>query len=98
MSKTIQPGVMAILTNDKGVVVAHAATFDGNRPGGFKLLEAQKHYARERLANEFIRKWTTEDIAEVMRGYDAEQIIENLCRRKGYRVELLPIGHDEAQP
>lgn len=96
MGDTLAPqGVVAILTAPDGdVVVAHH--FGWGRPGGFTLLEAQKHYAREALARETIRQHCSYAMAEIIDTYRAEQIMNDLVTRKGYRISYHHIGHDDA--
>lgn len=88
-------GVVAILTAPDGdTVVAHH--FGRSKPGGFTLLEAQKHYAREALARGTIREHCSYAVAEMIDTYRAEQIMGDLVNRKGYRISYHYIGHDDA--
>ncbi|WP_149313575.1 hypothetical protein [Methylobacterium sp. P1-11] len=87
-------GVVAILTRGNGEVMATAADFDPKSPGYGTVDSAQKGRARQALANTFVREWCGADIAEVMRGYDAEQLVDALCQRKGYQVTMIAAGGD----
>lgn len=89
-------GVVAILTRGDGHVVASASDFETSGYGGHTLAEAQSIRARNALANEAMRRMCNSDVAEVMRGYDASQLVQALCRSKGYRVTTEEIGHEEA--
>lgn len=92
---SVPSGVVAILTRSDGHVVATAPDFDRSHPGGFSLREAQTARARRALANETVRTLCSLDIADVMRGYEAERLIEELVRVKGYRVTVMPLGPEE---
>lgn len=85
-------GMVAILTRGDGTVMATAADFDPKSPGYGTLDSAQKRRARQALANTFVREWCGVDIAEVMAGYDAEQLVDTLCQKKGYRVTVIAAG------
>lgn len=88
-------GVVAILTRADGHVVTTAPDFDHSRPGGFSLREAQTARARRALANQTVRALCSEDIADVIHGYEAERILDGLVRVKGYRVTVTPVGPEE---
>lgn len=89
-------GAVAILTRGDGVVMASASDFETTNYGGHTLTETQSMRARDLLANEMMRRLCHADIAEVTRGYDARQLMDALCRQKGYRVSVELIGHEEA--
>jgi len=84
-------GMVAILTRSDGTVMASAADFDPKSPGYSTVEDAQKSRARLALANAFVREWCGADIADVMRGYDAEHLVGDLCQKKGYRVTVLAV-------
>lgn len=85
-------GMAAILTRSDGSVVASAIDCGQFRPGGFSVEAAQKQRVRLALANATVRTLCADDVAEVMRGYDAEQLMQSLVDKKGYRVTVLPVG------
>lgn len=43
-------GCVLVFTDEHGHIVAHAADFERSAPGGFTLLEGQRHRARRALA------------------------------------------------
>ena len=89
-------GVVAVLVAPDGVVMADVSYFGRDRPGGFSLLEAQKHYAGDALANEVVRKFCADFIFQAMRGYDCQQLLERLrSKERGFRVEYVKVGHEE---
>lgn len=96
MTDTPTPqGVVAILTAPDGdVVVAHH--FGRSKPGGFTLLEAQKHHAREALAREVLRQHCSDAVAGAIDTYRAKLIMGCLTSQKGYRVSYHYIGYDDA--
>lgn len=92
MTEAAPTGMAAILTRSDGSVIASAIDCGRSRPGGFSIEAAQKQRVRLALANATVRALCSEDVAEVMRGYDAEQLLQSLVNQKGYRVTVLPVG------
>jgi hypothetical protein len=89
-------GIVAIMIAPDGKAMADVSYFGRDRPGGFSLLEAQRHYARDALANEVVRKFCADFIFQAMRGYDCQQLLDRLCAKdRGFRVEYVKIGHEE---
>lgn len=89
-------GIVAILIAANGRAMADVSYFGLDRPGGFSLLEAQKHYARDALANEVVHKFCAEFIFQAMRGYDCQQLLDRLCAKdRGFQIEYVKIGHEE---
>lgn len=89
------PGVVMVLVNADGREVASAAYFGRNCPGGFRLLEAQKHYCRERLATETVARLCAFDVRDVMGSYDAEALVRKLCDQKKYQLHTIIVGHPD---
>jgi hypothetical protein len=87
-------GVVAVMVGPDGREVCSVSHFGLDKPGGFELLEAQKHYAKVFLNGAVIRAMCSDDIAAVVRDYDAEQIVRALCEKKGYKVHMISIGHE----
>jgi hypothetical protein len=90
---TIQ-GVVAVLTDEQGRVAATAADFEHQGYGGFSLQEAQTVRVEDRVAIAFIRAYASECILKVTSSYDAKRMVDNLCRDHGWRLTIMPIGHD----
>ena len=87
-------GVVAIMVGPDGRAVCSVSHFGLDKPGGFKLLEAQEHYARTFLNHAVMRAMVSDDIAAVIQDYDANQIIRDLCEKKGYKVHIISVGHE----
>lgn len=90
--ETVPSGMAAILTRSDGSVIASVIDCGRSRPGGYSVEQAQTQRARTALANAAIRALCVPDVAEVMRGYDAEQLVQSLVDQKGYRITTLPVG------
>lgn len=88
-------GVVAILLNDEGRTIASVTDFDTQSYGGFKLVDAQRHRVRTRLANEMVLQMSIPDFAKAMRGYDAERLMDQLVSQHGYRISVVEIGWNE---
>lgn len=93
MSETPK-GVVAIITDPQGRVMASHADFALNRPGGFSLQDAQQQRAGEGVRRQLIKCTCAEYIAAQLGEYDCRKIVDGL-RRDGWRVEYVTIGHDE---
>ena len=52
------------------------------------------YHAYPVLNGAVIRAMCSDDIAAVVRDYDAEQIVRALCEKKGYKVHMISIGHE----
>lgn len=85
-------GVVCLLIAPDGRVVAHTADFHPDRPGGFTVTQAQRSRARLRLSSQAFYAMSNHDLARACDPYHAEQIIEALCRKAGYRVETIEVG------
>jgi hypothetical protein len=94
MTALAPKGIGAILTRGDGEVLCHSFDFELASYGGFKLWEAQRIRARNGCCRKFIQQWTYGDVASVLETYDAEKIVDSLCRDKGYRMTFVSIGHE----
>ena len=88
-------GVVSLFIGPDGRVVAHAADFHPDRPGGYTEQEAQQHRAREALHRNVLRAMCNWDLADAMSAYTCDGIIRDLCESKSYRIEHVAIGHDD---
>ena len=79
-------GTVAVVTNGSGRVIVSLADFGQNRPGGFKVQEAQKARLRDAVAMEVIRATCAEDIYRVITAMEARGIFCSLCEYKGWCV------------
>jgi len=86
-------GVLAIMTSPDGRVIATAADFERQAPGGYKLWEAQYHRAREQVKWATVRAYCSNVVVEAIGSYLSTQIADELCR-KGHRITTKAIGWD----
>jgi hypothetical protein len=87
-------GIGAVLTNDGGVVVAHAFDFERQGYGGFKLWEAQRLRVKRSVVRQFIEHYTYGDMPAAIDEYAGEQIVSNLRNKGKLRLTFFAIGHD----
>lgn len=98
MSKTAKPvGVVGVVIGPDGHVAADATDFHRNRPAGFSIQEAQRIRVRDKLANEIVKRGCNDYIAKAMLGYDAQNLLSRLMNEHGFRVEYIPVGHEESK-
>lgn len=94
MPKT-PPGVMVIVTAPDGRVIAHAADFHRDRPGGYKLREAQVYRAKRAAARATVDAYCSPVILEALGEYEIDLIVHKL-RDKGHTMTEIDIGgHDD---
>lgn len=93
---TTPSGMVAILTRGDGVVMATAADFDPKSPGYGRIEDAQRGRTRIALANALVRATCSDDVADTLRGYEAERLMEKLCVEKGYRVTIIAAGGEDS--
>ncbi|MBZ6078899.1 hypothetical protein [Microvirga puerhi] len=88
-------GMIAILTDSDGRVQATKADFDHQSYGGLKLREAQLNRARDGLGMEFIRRVASHAVFRNIDHFEANQIIDRLVVREGWKVTTEGVGYDE---
>lgn len=99
MTTKDQPkGMGALLIDDKGRVAAHAFDFDQDGYGGFKLHEAQRMRAKRAMARKFFMSYCSTIVAEVVDEYRQTEIVEKLCRDKGWRMVIIDVNHNLKDP
>lgn len=85
-------GMLAILTDGAGHVVATATDFEG---GGHQ--DAQRLRAESLLAIALVRALCHPDILRALRPHQSREIMAELCRNAGYRVTWRAIGYGEGE-
>ena len=88
-------GMIAMFLAPDGHVVAHAADFHTDHPGGYSVREAQQHRARQAMWHATVRAMCNLDLAECVSTHQCEQILQDMCRKKGYRMEEIAIGYKD---
>lgn len=90
-------GIIAIMTNSAGDVIATAADFERHGYGGFKLWEAQKHRAREQVKWATVRAYCSDVVVKAITSYISSQIADELCQkdRGGHKITYRAIGYPE---
>ena len=88
-------GVVGIFANENGRAIATVSDFKRDGYGGFSLFQSQRIRCRKALVMEVVRKYSSPDLYRAVGIYEAEKIVENLCRDHGCSVQYLPVNHDE---
>ncbi len=85
-------GVVGIYTAPDGHVVATAACFKPDTPGGFTRAEAQEYRARQSLYRAVIDAYCSRVVYDALDAYLCEQIVRKLPGK----MTFIRIGHDDA--
>lgn len=87
-------GVIAIMTQPDGHVIATAADFDRSGYGGFKLWQAQQIRARDAVKGKAVRAYCSDILFNSLERYTIEKIAEDLLSRKGgHKITIRAIGY-----
>jgi hypothetical protein len=87
-------GMIGILTDETGRVVAAEADFDNSGYGGFTTAQAQKLRLKGAVAFAMMRAYCSPVVVKAMTGYRVEETMDELCRSHGFRLTWLPINYD----
>lgn len=87
-------GVVAILVRPDGHPPVAASHFEAFRPGGYKLAEAQKHYAYEAATRKLVDEFVGWPIRKAISDYDARGIVEKLIAHHGWKLHYELIGYE----
>lgn len=91
-------GIVLVFIDERGHAIAHAADFEPSAPGGYELIDGQRHRARRVLASAVCDAYASPHLVRGIEMYDRERIIDRLCRLHGCRVHEVAIGHEEPKP
>lgn len=91
-------GVVALLTAADGRVMATACDFDKSGYGGFKLHEAQRIRARDRMRAAYFRAMCPSPVATAINAYHADSIFRELVNNEDYKEQFILVGHESAEP
>lgn len=86
-------GVVAILTDPTGHVIASVTDFDRSGYGGCTLREAQEMRVKQQLAFAVMRAYCSEAILGVFDNYQCAEVLNRLVRQKGYTKTIIAVGH-----
>lgn len=85
-------GVIAIVTNAHGDVIATHADFDQSGYGGFKLWQAQKMRAGKFVAWATIKAYASPALTDSLDSYDLEMCFEALIGKGGHKRIYKSVG------
>jgi hypothetical protein len=95
MADKTPKGVIAIFTDDEGRVIATAADFNPDRPGGFKMIEAQRTRATRQLAWKVVDAYASPGLTRAISEYEREQIVRTLQTQHKCKVTVSAIGYSD---
>jgi len=87
-------GVVLVFIDERGRAIAHAADFEPQAPGGFTLVEGQRHRAKVELAFAVCNAYASPNLVRGLERYDCERIVDRLVCRHGCRVHEVVVGHE----
>lgn len=85
-------GVVAVVTNSHGDVIATHADFDRSGYGGFKRWQAQKMRAGKFVAWATIKAYASPALTDALDSYDLERCFEALVRKGGHKRVYKSVG------
>ena len=88
-------GIVMVLVNERGMVVAHSADFECAGYGGFTLSRAQEMRARRKLEVAFINAYGGPILAKAADEHHVRQMIRNLADNCGWKVQTIEVGGEE---
>jgi len=89
-------GVVLVFIDERGHAIAHAADFEPQAPGGFTLIEGQRHRARRVLAGAVCAAYASPSFVRGIEPYDAQMIMDKLCRAHGCQIHEVIVGQESA--
>ncbi len=93
MSHDRQPrGIIAIVTDKAGHVIAHEADFSSSGVGGCKLYEAQEYRAVQAVKYSTIRAYCSETLTTALDSYMFREIFERLRNHGGHNITCRAVG------
>jgi hypothetical protein len=87
-------GTIATLLAPDGRIVAQASAFGVPSATGLPLEQERRAGALERLARAMVAALCHPELAAVVPQRTAEQLLECLCTRQGYQVEIADVEAD----
>lgn len=85
-------GVVAVMTDAEGRVMASASDFEEHGYGGYTLQEAQTLRVKHALADAIAVAYCSHVIIEGLEKSDRYKLVENLLRKDGFKRTLIPVG------
>lgn len=95
MADITPKGVIAIFTDEEGRVIATSADFNADRPGGFKMIEAQRSRATRGLAWKVVEAYASPNLTRAISEYEREQIVRTLQNQHKCKVTISPVGYSD---
>lgn len=90
-------GLVAIFTDEEGNYIAAATDFHKVRPGGFKMIEAQRSRVQQSLAWKVADAYASPQLTRAIPDYDRKQIMDRLVREHKCKVKIIPVGYTDEE-
>jgi hypothetical protein len=90
-------GLVAIFIDDAGRTIATATDFAPDRPGGFKMIEAQRHRVTDRLDLAVIEAYASPALTRGISQYQRTQIVRELISTHKCKVTIVPVGYTDEE-
>lgn len=88
-------GVVVVITDPDGAVIATHADFDRSGYGGMTMMASQTMRARSGAQTAAVRAYCSRRLADCFDGYLFERCWEAL-RSKGWTATVIPVGHGDS--
>ena len=88
-------GVILLLLWPDGSVLAQTSDFDRSGYGGFTVQQAQSIRCKDRLWRVALDRLANPIVAQAAGSYHGPAIIEEMCRKHGFRTHEIAIGYDD---
>lgn len=92
MADAMPKGVVAVLTDARGVVLAHAADFEAG-----SSFDTQADRARHLLALRFVGDQVGPLVGRTIERWQCDEIVRRLIADGTLRRTIIPIGHDHRE-
>jgi hypothetical protein len=97
ITKQTPNGLVAIFVDETGREIATATDFKPDRPGGFTVIEAQRHRVREAIARKVIEEYASQRLTRAISQYNCAQIVEELILTHKCQIIIIPVGYTEEE-
>lgn len=94
----ILPGVIAVLTDEDGRVIAAEADFDQSSYAGFALVQSQASRVRRSVSTAMVNAYASPALTRAISPYDRERLMEELhalFRDAIERANEIPVDEDD---
>lgn len=88
-------GVVAVFVGPDGREIVSVSDFSLDGYGGFSAKEAQEHRVKDAISARVIQAFCSDAVGKHIDRYRASEILREMQREDGFKLHLIPIGHDD---